>query len=266
MAGNFSMGTTQTTGPGTATSSQTQKTVAMDPKAIQALGILLTQLQGGGTADQQNDRAARTGAVNKTTQAAQGYTRENAFADAEGAMQAEVNNVLARLLPDILRQAEGSGTSQNSLRALLTQAAGMDAAQGAATIGLRTAVDYGNVNANLMSALSSLTGGNDPVQAAILQALNIAKGASTTTTTNGTANNGSGASGSGMGSSAAYSGGQTLNGLGNVQSQYGVRQSAGGMSYAAPTDGGKYGTGGRQQNGGSSAIANNPDLLSGFKF
>jgi hypothetical protein len=152
----------------------------MNNRSLAALEALIASLAGGGTSAQRGDRAARTQAVQRTAASQEDYSKNAAFADAQAAMQAQMRQALATLLPQLVRSAEASGTSQNALRALMTQQGAAQAAEGAAALGLKAAVDYGNVNSSLGSVLERLTTGADPAQQALIQALNVAKGAQTT--------------------------------------------------------------------------------------
>lgn len=109
------------------------------------------------------------------------YTKEAAFADAQGAMAQLLQQSMEKAMPALVRSAEGAGASQNSMRALLTQDALNRASQGAATIGLEAAGNYGQVASSFSQILEALTRPDTTVSDALLQALNIAKGAITNT-------------------------------------------------------------------------------------
>lgn len=172
---------------GTSKSSQSTTTSQLDPKSRAALEALIAQLQGGGTPTMQASTAQRQAEIARNQAVAGQYTKQAAFSDATGAMNAKVAEVLQQLLPNIVRAAEGAGTSQNSLRALLTQQAANNAAQSAATLGLNAATQYGQVNSQIGNILEALTRPQeDQATQALLQALGIAKGANVTSTTTGT--------------------------------------------------------------------------------
>jgi hypothetical protein len=80
-------------------------------------------------------------------------------------------------LPGILRGAEGAGTSQGSMRALLETRASEVTAEQAAKLGLEAATSYGQVNNQLAGTLEQLTR-QDPnsISAQLLQALQVGKG------------------------------------------------------------------------------------------
>lgn len=155
-----------------------QNTTNMTPEALAALNGLLQQLLGGGTQAQAVDRANRLAEI-QSVQALRGnYTKDAAFADAQGAMAQQMRAVLEKLLPNIVRAAEGAGTSQNSMRALLLQDAATKAAESSGALGLKAAVDYGGLSGNYSQVLEGLTKAQqDPVMEALLQALGVSKGA-----------------------------------------------------------------------------------------
>jgi hypothetical protein len=160
----------------------------MDPQSKAALDLLIKQLMGGGTQQMAEDRARRIQEIQALQSQRAGYTKDAAFADAQGAMAGQLRAVLEKIAPSLVRAAQGAGTSQSSLRALLTQDMAARAAEASASTGLQAATSYGGINAQLSGVLSNLINSPDPVAAALLQALNIAKGAtsSSTSSTNGT--------------------------------------------------------------------------------
>lgn len=160
------------------TSSSTS-TTNMDPASLAALTALIAQLSGGG-GNQQSADLQQEIATNRASR--EDYSKNAAFTDAQGAMGAQMRKMLEQLLPSITRSAEGSGTSQNSLRALLTQDAAAKAAEGGASLGLQAATQYGGINANLSQILAGLVSQDDPATKALLAALSIAKGAQSEST------------------------------------------------------------------------------------
>lgn len=187
--------TTTTDNPSGVT--QTQKTSAtnMDPGSLAALQGLISQLLGGGTQEMVNQKAQRQSEISNVQGQRAAYTKEQAFADAQGAMTAQVAQVLEQLLPNINRAAKGAGTSQNSMRALMLQEAANNAAQSSAQLGLNAATAYGQVANPMNSVLEALTRVSDPATAALLDALQVAKGAVTTSEQTMTGTGGSGVGG-----------------------------------------------------------------------
>lgn len=164
------------------TSTTTSVTDNLSPQARAALEQLLASLTGGTNAGVNRQVATQTDAINRTKAASNDYSKSAAFADSQGAVNAASRKALEELLPQLTRSAEGSGTSQSSLRALLTQKAAQDAADSAATLGINAAASYGNINTNLLGILAQLSAQGDPANKALLDALNVAKGATSTTT------------------------------------------------------------------------------------
>lgn len=155
----------------------------MSPEALAALELLIKQLMGGGTQAMANDQAARKGEINKVTQQRAAYSKDAAFSDAQGLIAQTMRRAMEQLLPSINRSAEGAGASQSSLRALLLQDAANKAAESSAAQGLNAAVQYGQVGANLSQVLEALTRPDTTVSNALLNALQIAKGATSTSNT-----------------------------------------------------------------------------------
>lgn len=182
--GNTSSTGTQTTNSSTS-SSQTQdsysKTNNMSAASQAALERLIAQLTAGGTPEMKAQQAQRQGILNDTRTTQSGYTKENAFADAQGAMAQQMRRALESMLPAISRAAEDAGSSGGALRALLLQDAADKAAQSSAALGVQTATNYGNINANFAQVLEQLTRSDPAATQALLSALNVAKGAETTT-------------------------------------------------------------------------------------
>jgi len=180
--------TSNTQGNTSSTTNTTTRNMSKQNEA--ALNLLIQQLMGGGTQQMAEDRARRLQEVGAVQNQRADYSKGAAFADAQGAMAQQMRLAMEKLLPSIVRSAEGAGTSQNSLRALLTQQAASQAAEASSALGLKAATDYGGISTNLSSILERLTQQNDPVTSALVNALNVAKGVETTTkgTTTGTNN------------------------------------------------------------------------------
>lgn len=160
------------------------------------LRTLLQQLLGGGTAEQRAERAARLEEINAVRQQRGDYTKEAAFIDAEAVSARESRLALEKLVPSLTRAAEGAGTSASSMRALLLQDAAAKAAESAAALGLQTATNYGNISASLSGVLANLTQPNNPVTQALLDAISLSKGQ--TSTSSGDSKTSSNNSGGGM--------------------------------------------------------------------
>lgn len=145
---------------------------------IQQSGIIK-----GGTAEQRAVSDARLLEIDRNRATQGKYSKEAAFADAQG-LSAYFNRVLMeQQLPGILRGAEGAGTSQGSMRALLQTRATEVTAEQASKLGLEAASAYGGINNQLAATLEALTR-QDPnsISEQLLQALNIGKGIQTSGT------------------------------------------------------------------------------------
>jgi hypothetical protein len=95
-----------------------------------------------------------------------------------------MRQALEKLIPSFNQGAMGAGASQSSMRALLTQRAAENAAEASAAQGLNAAVQYGGVSNGMSAVIDRLLAQQDPAAAALINALNIAKGAVTNSTTN----------------------------------------------------------------------------------
>lgn len=142
---------------------------------IQQAGIIK-----GGTEEQRAVSDARLQEIerNRVTQA--GYTKDAAFTDAKALSAYFQRTLMEQQLPGILRGAEGAGTSQGSMRALLQTRAAEVTAEQAAKIGIDAASSYGQINNQLAGTLEALTR-QDPnsISAQLLQALSVGKGIAT---------------------------------------------------------------------------------------
>ena len=162
---------------GTTSSSTTN----MDPTSLAALNLLIQQLMGGGSQQTQVANAERQQEIQRNEGQAADYTKAAAFNDAQGLMAQTMQQTLQQLLPSINRGAEGAGASQGSMRALLTQQAAFQAAQAASAQGLQAATAYAGANAQFGSLLEKLTQPDNTNNQNLLNALQIAKGAVTST-------------------------------------------------------------------------------------
>lgn len=165
---------------------RTTHTTNMSPEAEAALMLMIKQLMGGGTQQMAQDRAQRQQEIQAVQQQRQGYSKSQAFADAQGAMAKQMSDAMMSTMPQLVRASEGAGTSQNSLRALLVADQQRRAAESASALGLKAAGDYGNIANGMSSILQQLTQPDNTVSNALLQALNIAKGVHVNTTDNST--------------------------------------------------------------------------------
>ena len=166
---------------GTSTTSQagskTYQQSSMDAASQDALNQLIAQLLGGGTQGQALETAQRQQEIQSVRGQRAGYSREAALADAEGLMSQQLRQVMEKLEPSLTRASEGAGTSQNSMRALMLQDIAARAAESSSVAGIDAVSKYGALGVGLSQVLEALTRPQDTTTQALLNALNIAKGA-----------------------------------------------------------------------------------------
>ena len=80
-------------------------------------------------------------------------------------------------MPTITAGIDSAGTSGSALSALLTQRAAADAAAEGAKLGLSAAIDYGNIAVAAGNTATGLLQSGNPLVNALLESLNVAKGA-----------------------------------------------------------------------------------------
>jgi hypothetical protein len=156
-----------------------------------ALAALIQQLLNGGTTEQKQNRTQRNEEIASVRGIRNDYSKADAMNDANLVIRKQQREALEELLPSLVRSAEGAGTSKNAMRALMVQQAATQAAESAAALGLKASVDYGNISANLSGVLENLTKSDNPVTNALLSAINLSKGQSSSSQTT-TGNNSSG--------------------------------------------------------------------------
>lgn len=199
-------GTSTTTGSSrtvqNASETSTRTADYLDPTARAALNSLIQSLAGtsGGGGNRNPMVASRGGSSTSNTNAAgnsilerdrirmqeiltnQGiradYSKANAFADAQNAMNSNLTRALQQAMPTITAGIDAAGTSGSALSALLTQQAAEDAAGQAAELGLQAAINYGQIQTGQSAIIEGLLGQGSEVANALIQALGIAKGAS----------------------------------------------------------------------------------------
>lgn len=168
--------TTSTTG--TEATNQIFNKQLMDPNSLAALHALIGTLSSGGTPQQKAEMAKKR----QTQQLIEGllgqFTTSKAQADAQQLMALNLQQAMQKNMPQIQRAIEGAGTSGSSMQGLLTQNMARDAALAAGALGAEQAKAYGGITANLAGQLSGLAqNAMDPTTQALIQALNISKGA-----------------------------------------------------------------------------------------
>ena len=200
--GNTNKGTTtetQTLGPSstttsssssgweTSSSSSTVQSSAqnMTSTALEALDSLILGLSGGkgGSANTaaanaiKNTEAQYNRQILNAQQLQSDYSKSAAFADSQAAVAATLADALRQTMPTITAGIDSAGTSGSALSALLTQRAAADAAAEGAKLGLSAAIDYGNIAVAAGNNATGLLQSGNPLVNALLESLNIAKGA-----------------------------------------------------------------------------------------
>ncbi len=98
-----------------------------------------------------------------------GYSKGAAFSDASAIVNREATKQARKNAPVLQRAAEGAGTSAGSMQGLMANQFAVDTAEAAGALGAQQAVQYGNISANLSSALASLAANGDPIAKSIIQ-------------------------------------------------------------------------------------------------
>lgn len=175
--------TTSTTTSGTSSSArETVNTINMTPESLAALQNLIQALQSGGTNEQRASIAKRQQALEFVKQLFDAVSTRQAFIDAEALMALNLQKALEQNMPAIQRAIEGAGTSASSMQGLLSQKMARDAALAAGALGAQQAQVYAQQRSNLANTLEALTRPTNDVTQALINALNISKGAVTRST------------------------------------------------------------------------------------
>lgn len=131
---------------------------------------LLQQLASGGTPQMQQASSARQSEVGNLEAQRAGFSKEAAFADAQGLIAQTMRQALEKLIPNINSASLGAGASQSSMRALLTQRAAENASQQASAEGIRAATNYGQVAGGISDVISRLLSIQDPSAELLIRA------------------------------------------------------------------------------------------------
>jgi hypothetical protein len=138
----------------------------------------LSKSASAGTPDEQKRLADRNLEIERNRQTQGKYSKEAALADAQNLTGYFARKMMEEAMPGIVRGAEGAGTSQGTVRALLSEQAAGRTAEAGAMVGSQLATGYGQINNQLAGVLEMLTR-SDPNSTTnqLLQALSVAKGA-----------------------------------------------------------------------------------------
>ena len=241
--------TSSRTGSTSSNTRDVMHTTNMDAASLAALRSLIGALQSGGTQEQRASSAKRNQITSLTEQLLGQVSPDQAFTDAKGLMALNLQQALEKNMPAIQRSIEGAGTSASSQQGLLAQQLARDSSLAAAALGADQAKSYANNRVGFANTLEALTRPNNEVTNALINALQIAKGAvvdsvrntssntsssesgtstqtsntgpsSSTTTHTPTDSTGGGSSSSGITSSSvpSYQDFGTYSGLGNLSS------------------------------------------------
>lgn len=162
---------------------QTTTTTQGTKESNQQLQQLLAMLMSGGTPEYRRSQQQRMTELNNNRATQARYSPDAAFADAQGLMNQIMRRALEGQVAQLIRSAEGAGTSQSSMRALLTNDALSRAAEGGATAGLGAAANYGQIVASLAGVNEGLTRPDNSNIQAILEALQLVQQANQVQTT-----------------------------------------------------------------------------------
>lgn len=149
----------------------------LDAGTQDILSTLLQQLAAGGTPSMQQAAGARTSEIGNLETQRAGFSKEAAFADAQGLIAQTMRQALEKLIPSINTGALGAGASQSSMRALLTQRAAENASQQASAEGIKAATNYGQVAGGISEVISRLLSVQDPSAELLIRAIGASKAA-----------------------------------------------------------------------------------------
>lgn len=175
---------TSTVGPSSTTASGSSRqdvyetTTQFNPLAQQSLDALIRMLLRGRAPGYSTRQ--RESVMPLLQNLLQDYSKQNAFGDAQGLMALTLQKAMEQNMPAISRAIEGAGTSAGSMQALLAGNAARDASLAASALGAEQAKSYGNISANLMQLLETVSRPDTAIMGALVQALNVAKGGNTT--------------------------------------------------------------------------------------
>jgi hypothetical protein len=177
---------TAQSGTSTTANNATTTTQNMTPEQIAQLNGFISMLMGGGTPDMRAATAARTQERGTVINLRNNFSKDQAFIDAAGLINQQTRRTMEKLLPTISRAAEDAGSSGGALRALLMQDAANKASESGAALGAQQAAQYGQLQVGFSQIMENLTRADPALAQTIVGALNVAKGSTTTSTTNGT--------------------------------------------------------------------------------
>ena len=167
---------------GTQSSFTRESMTALSEENQRALDTLITQLLGGGTAEQKKNTKERDLVTTMVRDLLAQYSKQQAFSDAQGLMALNLQQSMEKNKPAIAKSIESAGTSASSMQGLLSQNLARDSALSASALGAEQAKAYAGAQVNLASLLESLSRPDNTIVTALNNALNVAKGSTTTRT------------------------------------------------------------------------------------
>lgn len=130
----------------------------------------------GGTIETRRASGQRQEEIVSARSQREKYSKEAAFDDASALNSRFARQMMEQLMPNITKSIEASGTSGGAVAGLLAQDVAARTAEAQASLGLNTAVQYGQLSNQMSVLLEALTKENSPVAQLLLQALGTAKG------------------------------------------------------------------------------------------
>lgn len=156
--------------------------VPVNPQEAAAYEARINEIirQGGmtppGTPELQKQSENIQQEISTVRGAREGYTKEAAFTDAKGAQAQLLRQAMEQFLPGLNNAIEASGTSGSATGGLLKNDLATRSAESAAALGLKAAVDYGQIFDQQSTLIGGLIQNSSPALQALLNALGVAKG------------------------------------------------------------------------------------------
>ena len=177
--------TGENTRQNTVTGSQTNQTEQsttqslidrMDPNSRAAFNELLATLTGGGSGAMREQQDIFLNTLRQLAGQVQAYSPESAAAMASGNVAGLSRQMMEQIMPQILGAQESAGLSGDALTALLSQDAASRTAEAQQRAQLEAIMGLGGLQQGSMGQLLQASSQQDPITAALMQALDIGKG------------------------------------------------------------------------------------------
>jgi hypothetical protein len=172
---------TQNTVTGSQTNQTEQSTTQslidrMDPNSRAAFNELLATLTGGGSGAMREQQDIFLNTLRQLAGQVQAYSPESAAAMASGNVAGLSRQMMEQIMPQILGAQESAGLSGDALTALLSQDAASRTAEAQQRAQLEAIMGLGGLQQGSMGQLLQASSQQDPITAALMQALDIGKG------------------------------------------------------------------------------------------